>query len=465
MWRLLRLESIFLPSRLLQEFLVAAAIVIVCSMSLLAYAVSYTVRSSAILTAAEEGALVVDLFLGPLVQELATPGRISPEDGKKLDDLLKTRVGDRTRSLKIWLRDGTLAYSADKQLIGRKFPSHAIDTAFAGNATGTFDDLSGEDEHAERQMHRRLIEIYAPLHSIGTGDIIAVAQVYNDGERLAADLGSVQITSVAIVAAVTAPMMFVLFLLMRRADLTVAAHRKRLENNVIEANALAALNDRLRQQADDARLETIQSNEQLLQSIGQDLHDGPIQFLSALTLKLSDADVGNARATAQGQAYAQDPQEILTGALTDLRNIAQGLVLPQLDGLSTRETLLLAIHAHENITGTTVALEIGDLPTCSKPVRICLFRIVQEALNNAFNHAGGRGQHVVASLEGNSVCVAIRDGGSSSNLLKRAPRHQLGLGLRGLRRRVELLHGTFEVSSSADGTSVNARIPIEAHTL
>ena len=206
MWRPLRIDSAYLPSRLLQQFLVAAAVTIFCSMTLLAYAVSQSLQSSLTITAAEEGALLVDYFIGPYIQELTTAKTLSPETVSKLDELLKTKLGDRTKVLKISLRDGTLVYSTNKELIGSKFPSPAIDEAFLGKTAGTFDDLEDEDEHFERQMRRPLMEIYAPLYQTDSRDIIAVGKIYNTGERLVADLRSIRLMSIAIVAAVTAPM-------------------------------------------------------------------------------------------------------------------------------------------------------------------------------------------------------------------------------------------------------------------
>src|ERR1700759_4074751 len=100
-----------------RRFLIAAALTIFFSMSVLAYAVLQTLQSNLTLAAAEEGAALVDLFVGPLVQELATAKRLSPENAAKLNDLLKTRLGDRTKVLRIWLRDGSLAYSNDRRLV------------------------------------------------------------------------------------------------------------------------------------------------------------------------------------------------------------------------------------------------------------------------------------------------------------------------------------------------------------
>ena len=461
MWRPFRVNSDEVPSRLLQKFLIAAAVTIFCSMTLLAYAVSHTMQSSLTLTAAEEGALLIDVFLGPSIQELATATTLSPDSSKKLDDLLKTKLGERMKALKIWLRDGTLVYSTNKHLIGEKFPSHQIDDAFFGVATGTFDDLDDPADQFERQLQRPLIEIYAPLYLTGTKNIIAVGEIYNNGERLAAELRSIQIASIAIVAAVTAPMMFALFLMVRRARVTVDAHRNALKRRVTEATALAAQNDRLRQEADDARMESVQSNERLIGQIGQDLHDGPIQLLSILRLKLSeliDADIPSK--LLENSQFTSSITELLSSTLVDLRNIATGLVLPQLDGLTTEETLWLAARQHENMTGTTVTCKIDDLPPCPSPIRTCLFRIVQEALNNAYHYANGRGQHVVAAADATWISIVVCDSGAGAIASHRTPRREIGLGLTGLRRRIEAFQGTFEVSSQAGGTRVSAQLPL-----
>jgi signal transduction histidine kinase len=461
MWRPFRLGSDEAPSRLLQQFLIAAAVTIFCSMALLAYAVSHTVQSSLTLTAAEEGALLIDVFLGPSIQELATATTLSQESRKKLDDLLKTKLGERMKVLKIWLRDGTLVYSTNKHQIGEKFPSRQIDDAFAGAATGTFDDLDDPADQFERQLQRPLIEIYAPLYLTGTKDIIAVGEIYNNGERLAAEISSIQLASIAIVAAVTAPMMFALFLMVRRAGVTVDTHRKTLKRKVTEATALAAQNNKLRYEADDARMESVQSNERLLDQIGQDLHDGPIQLLSILRLKLSELiDADASSKLLENAQFTSSITELLAGTLVDLRNISTGLVLPQLDSLTTEETLWVAVRQHENMTGTTVTCGIEDLPLCPLPMRTCLFRIVQEALNNAYHYANGHGQRVTASADAMWISIAVCDSGAGTTASHHTHRRAIGLGLTGLRRRVDALQGTFEVSSRADGTCVSAKLPL-----
>jgi signal transduction histidine kinase len=461
MWGLPGLDRAYLPSRLLSQFLVVAAILILCSMTALSYSISHVLQSSLTRAAAEEGALLLDAVLGPSIQELATAKTLSPDNTKKLDDLLRPKLGERTEALKIWLRDGTLVYSTNMQMIGEKFPSPQIASAFSGKATGTFDDLDSADHRFERQLQRPLIEIFAPLYLAGTMEVIAAGEIYNDGKRLAAELASVRIAVAVIFAAVTAPTMLVVFLIVRQAKARVAAHRNTLKNKVTEARALAAQNGKLRQQAEQSRLDSIHSNERLLNQIGQDLHDGPIQLLSILGLKLSELVDANGPSIVLEQSQSRlSPAELLAGTLVELRNLAKGLVLPQLDGLATEDTLRLAIRQHERMTGTAVRYTIGVLPACPPALKICLYRIVQEALNNAYYYANGCGQRVAASADAQWISVVISDSGRGQAEPHRVPRGEVGLGLTGLRRRVEALHGTFEVSSRADGTWVSAKIPI-----
>jgi signal transduction histidine kinase len=444
------------PTRLLPTFLLAAAITIVCSMTLLAYAVSNALQSSLTLTAAEEGASLLDLFLGPLVQELATADKLSDETVIKLDEILETKLGRRSKSIEIWLRDGTLAYSTDnKPRVGTKSIPTEMKAAFLGQATATVKSPDQDSPHP-------IIEVYAPLYRSETKEIIAAGKVLNDGERLAAELRDIRIKSVGIVAAIAAPMMFVLFLLVKRAARAVRGHRVALKKKVAQAAALAVQNDKLRQEADNARLESIQSNEHFLNQLGQDLHDGPIQVLTVLGLKLGGLEPGDSRAADDARPSFAGVDELLSGTLTELRDIATGLVLPELSDLSTTETLRLAVQHHERRTGTTVECDLENLPFCPPPLRVCLYRIVQEALNNAFQHAGGNGQRVAASQTGNWLKVVVSDSGPGITALLQPPRrgHHAGLGLNGVRRRVEAFNGSLNVISLTDGTRVSVKIPI-----
>ncbi len=413
--------------------------------------------------AADEGARFIQVFLEPIAQDLATSRSLSSDNMKKLDDLAAEKPGDYLTLVKIWLPDATLVYSTNRESIGRRFPSRHITSALKGKATSEFDYLEDPENAADKHLHTPLIEIYAPLFRTGTQEVIAVGEVYTDGRELAADLASIRLTSAAIVGAVTAPMMLILFLMVRSASNLVNRYQSNLIQNMLEAKRLAVQNDRLRRLANDARLQAADSNEELLARIGQDLHDGPIQLVSLLMLKVTEPT--STKRPEAGRSDTPDPtiERLTRRILTELRNISIGLVLPELEGFTPSEIIRHAVQNHEEATGTKVCSQIGDLPAnLTRAITLCLYRIAQEGLNNAFHHGKAIEQHVEVRTEEQSIIIVVSDKGPGVVDSRRQSRPtRTGLGIAGLRNRVEALQGTFELTSRrGHGTQIQARLPI-----
>jgi signal transduction histidine kinase len=254
-------------------------------------------------------------------------------------------------------------------------------------------------------------------------------------------------------------MMLVLFFMVRRASNLVNSQQATLMRKMTEAKNLATQNGRLRRAAEDARLAAATSNENLLARIGQDLHDGPIQLVSLLMLKLTESSTGTGcDGTRDAGATA-----LTARLLTELRSISTGLVLPELEGLTATETLRLAVRQHEEATGTKVCCQIGDLPgDILPPLIICLYRVVQEGLNNAFHHANAEGQRVEASADSRWIVISVSDSGPGfARSDNEKSRSRTGLGIAGLRNRVEALQGIFELTSQPGiGTRIRAKLPV-----
>src|SRR5690606_28034934 len=139
----------------------------------------------------------------------------------------------------------------------------------------------------------------------------------------------------------------------------------------------------LHRESERLRLDATLSNERLLAQVGSDLHDGPLQLLTLVILRLSQQ---RAKAkTATLRSGLQRTAELAAEALDDIRNISSGLVLPELENLSLKEVLELVIARHEGATGTRVRRDVdsGEV-SALMAVKICCYRLIQEALNNAF---------------------------------------------------------------------------------
>jgi signal transduction histidine kinase len=203
-------------------------------------------------------------------------------------------------------------------------------------------------------------------------------------------------------------------------------------------------------------------NEGFLRRIGAELHDGPAQDLSLALLRL-DTVVGYCEAGQESlygepaAAQLRTIQSALEHALQEIRSIAAGTSLPYLGELSLAETVTHAVRAHERRTGTKVVLQSENLPEQSVlPIRITLYRLIQEALNNAYRHAGGVGQQVWVTVSAQQVQVEVSDQGPGFVV---APYDDANghLGLLGMRERVESQGGRFQIESAPDhGTRVRA---------
>lgn len=144
--------------------------------------------------------------------------------------------------------------------------------------------------------------------------------------------------------------------------------------------------------------------------------------------------------------------------------MATGLVLPELEDLAVDEVVRLAVDRHETLTGTGATLDIGPLPTQLPPAyKICIFRVIQESLNNAFQHAGGAERQVSADWSDEGISIVISNGPARGEPREHAPPRQApGLGVTGLRRRLRALGGSLSVATvPGSGTVVTATLPVD----
>jgi signal transduction histidine kinase len=195
-------------------------------------------------------------------------------------------------------------------------------------------------------------------------------------------------------------------------------------------------------------------NELFLRRVSAELHDAPAQLIGFALLRLDTLcplacqhSLNNRRGNEQQQVGATNDLETirnaLAEALNEIRNISAGLAPPELADLSLVQALEMAAIRHAGRTGTAVNCDIAHIPHPIDPsLKVCLYRFAQEGLNNAFRHADGHGQSLRARCEGGLLEVMVADDGPVS--LVRQPSESGGLGLAGLRGRIESLGGVFE---------------------
>ncbi|HEU4528971.1 MAG TPA: ATP-binding protein [Actinomycetota bacterium] len=199
--------------------------------------------------------------------------------------------------------------------------------------------------------------------------------------------------------------------------------------------------------------------------IARDLHDGPVQGVSAASLSLEAVLLMlKAGELEEGIEILAKVRKELSEEADNLRRLMSGLRPPLLEerGLipALRETLAKYgrdNHIQTEFTGAGNAEIPQDLETLA-------YRIVQEALSNSGKHAHATRIGLSVEAIGGQLRIEVTDNGVGFDSAKAREYLQMGrVGLASMRERVELANGTFMVHSTPGrGTTVMASLPLDA---
>ncbi|HSA82313.1 MAG TPA: ATP-binding protein [Geminicoccaceae bacterium] len=432
---------------LAERFALTGGVVMLLGMAAIGSWVASRIEDGVTRNTANATALYVESVIAPLSQELTRPEGLSPTAARALDEVLtNTPLGRRVVSFKLWQEGGRIVYASNSDLTGQVFPpTKDLRAAWSGDVVANFDALGDDEDAPERATGLPLLEIYSPIREVWSGDVIGVAEFYEEARDLKSNIFAARLESWLVVGAVTAMTAAALFGIVLGGSRTIERQRVALEARVGELALLAAQNEALRLRVQRASSRATALNEQYLRRISAELHDGPAQLVGFAALRVEsiedEADQGHRT------EEAQRIRSSLSDALRELRSICRGLALPDIDDMSLSELIDNAIAAHRQRTQASVALDLdGDLGADDLPrsLRICVYRFVQEGLNNVYRHAGDVAARVCAEVGEGTLFLAVEDEGPGFA----APQaRREGLGLSGLRDRVESLGGEFRIES------------------
>lgn len=209
--------------------------------------------------------------------------------------------------------------------------------------------------------------------------------------------------------------------------------------------------------------------EEELRRIVLDIHDGPVQqlfaALSQISLMQGRRGRGEAISDEEWDQHLARLSALLGQSLHEIRNFLGTFRPPEFTRRELVEMLRGLIIQHEAFTGCQVELYVEALPPpLSLPAKIALYRICQEALSNAYRHSETQNQRVWLRREGQMVVLEVSDQGkgfvppplSGPDATEREEH----IGLRGMRDRIGLVGGEFELRSAPhQGTHIIVRVP------
>ncbi len=454
---------------LVQHFRFTGLVITILGTLVIGRWVADQIKTSVINESAAATALYLDSFITPNLQELSRSKFLTPEHIELLNKLLtETNLGRHVVTVKVWDAEGIVLYSNRPSLIGRAFPgANNLSGAWQGQVVAVISALEGDENIEERRFYQRLLEIYIPIRLNGTHQIIAVAEFYQEVDALEAEIAVAQRQGWLVVVTTMAVIYLLMFGFVQGAGNRIRRQEIALKNQVAQLTEILSLNDELDQRVRRATANTALLNESLLRRMSAELHEGPVQEISLALLRLDQAMSENevcrlVKLNSKCNDNLPIVQTAVQTALQEIRVIATGLGLPQLDELTLPEIISSVIYSHEQLTGTKVTLSMSDLPDqAALPIKITAYRLIQEALNNAHNHAGGVGQQVRVTCNLNQMQIEISDQGAGFDVARPIEWTER-LGLAGMRERVESMGGMFKIESKInEGTKVTAQLSLQ----
>jgi signal transduction histidine kinase len=338
--------------------------------------------------------------------------------------------------VKIWGPDGTILYSNKTQAIGDRYASGAQELAELadGEVAAEVSDLSAPENRYE-QRFGTLLEVYTPIHTPnGTRLLFETYQRYAsiDDQRqlLFRDFAPVLVVALVAFAVLLIPLGWILARRLQRAG----REREQLMQRSLEVS-------------DHER-----------RRIAGDLHDGPVQDLAGLSMRVSAAAEGTV--DPQQQEVLRETASAVRGSVRTLRSAIVGVYPPNLQtaGLGPALTDLTSRLPRE---GLEVSLDVADPGGYGPAVDGLLYRACQEALRNVEKHAQATHVAVHVRREGSLVTIEVTDDGRGIGPAGRDAAPEGHLGLRIVDALVRDAGGTLSVlPGSAGGTVVRVEVPI-----
>lgn len=207
----------------------------------------------------------------------------------------------------------------------------------------------------------------------------------------------------------------------------------------------------------------VQVQEAERKSLSRELHDEVGQMMTALRMELGSAEERMGSSSPQALSHVKAAALLAEQTLRSVRGLARGLRPSMLDELGLAPALNWLAREYSKHTGIRVDLNVdGAIDHLSEDYRICIYRVVQEALTNCARHAHAHEVRLDLERVGSALSLTIHDDGDGFNPADGTT----GIGLLGMKERVRELGGALTIASGADGgTKLAVQIPLRSEVL
>jgi signal transduction histidine kinase len=197
--------------------------------------------------------------------------------------------------------------------------------------------------------------------------------------------------------------------------------------------------------------------------LARELHESAGQSLAALKMTLGRLREALPEDASLAASLLESASLLADGAVREVRTVSYLLHPPLLDDAGLGPALRWYANGFSERSGIRVVVEIPDpFSRYSQEIETTVFRVMQEALTNVHRYSGSTVAEIRVSQEESRLRVEVQDHGCglAAPAAGAGRRSELGVGISGMRERVEQLGGIFELASApGQGTTVLVLLP------
>lgn len=211
----------------------------------------------------------------------------------------------------------------------------------------------------------------------------------------------------------------------------------------------------------DFSVKIIIAQEEERRRLSREIHDGPAQMLANVMMRSDLIErLFKEYGTEEALKEVRSLRKMVRDALYEVRRIIYDLRPMALDDLGLSPTLKKYLQTIEDYyqTARITYRFFGDERRLDSKCEVSLFRLVQEAVQNALKHADADEILVKVEMKKDLCTIIVKDDGRGFDMNQNMEK---SFGILGMRERVELLNGTISIDSKPGaGTTVLIQVPI-----
>jgi PAS domain S-box-containing protein len=206
----------------------------------------------------------------------------------------------------------------------------------------------------------------------------------------------------------------------------------------------------------------IEAHERERTRIARELHDDISQRLASLSITLGCLKQRLPASAAEFVLEMGKARKHLAELGNDIQALSQRLHSPRLELLGLAKATAALCKELSKRQGVKVDCHVSNVPQdLPQDISLCLFRVLQEALQNAIKHSGARQFQVELRGRADRIELTVHDSGRGFEPEEALNRP--GLGLTSMQERLRLVNGQLSIDAHLDrGTTVHARVPLSS---